>query len=95
MLEFIKHFACKTTEAIVPEFITLFDADNYLREYNNASSDVEFDMDDDDMYPYEVVSLYNFQFQICGNCDCNHSEDCFHSEKRAWEYYCTCKFCKK
>ena len=86
MLEFIKHFACKTTEAIVPEFITLFDADNYLREYNNASSDVEFDMDDDDMYPYEVVSLYNFQFQICGNCDCNHLDDCFHSEKRAWEY---------
>ena len=93
---FIKYYACGTAKAILPMFISLFDADGAPRQYGpyytnidgavhnelevKSDHDNSFDSFDYNGYEEEVLYLYDFYFEFCGNCDCGASEYCMYSQ---------------
>ena len=84
--QFIKQFACRSAKAIVPKFLAFLDGHCQPRQYGpyyNIYGDIEDDsgMGSDHEYAYgaEFIDLYNFKFELCGNCDCFHPEYCWYS----------------
>ena len=93
---FIKYYACGTAKAILPMFISLFDADGAPRQYGpyytnidgavhnelevKSDHDNSFDSFDYNGYEEEVLYLYDFYFEFCGNCECGAFEYCMYSQ---------------
>ena len=75
--EFLKYFACKSAESIVPYFPKFLNADGQEKKYAIGKK-VKMNEYGEEC---EIINLYNFEFQFCDNCDCGEPGYCWYSDQ--------------